>query len=762
MPLWYLYPMRLALGCLIFTCCLLEAFPLPQERARAEFDYEDGELTVEADRLSRESATRWAAEGNVIITYQDSVIRAPRILYDPVTGEVIAEGSIELTQGLQWLKGTRAELNLRTNTGTIFDAEGFTDKTLYVKAKRLIKTGPESYTAQSGILTACEEAIPKWSFAIRQAHIQQGGNARLSHTVFKVMNVPLLYFPVWWIPTGDKERSSGFMLPTTGNSTNKGRRVSQSYYLVLGRSADLMLHEDYFSKRGFGHGLTFRTRPNPVTSLTLDWYWVKDRLDQGGTMVNGIGETQLPHGFRAVTKFNFISSFLFRQIFSDNFDTATLSSETSKAFVTKNTQSQSFNFLFAREETNFAGPNVVIRNTPTLNFKLLGRKLPNLPLYLDLDSSAEGRSRSRLLQTPVGAPSSGFFETPGITQRLDFFPRVYFSVPLFQGLRATPGLGFRDTLYSSSLSPSGDPNQDPLSEENINRRYLELTVNLEGWGLSKVASNSSGGGWKHLIEPSLQFRSVIGVKDFNRIIRFDEHDAIANTNEIEYGLLNRFFVKGSDGQVHEWLSLKIAQKYFFDSDFDGALQPDAINQFFPLNTLTGFPYAVTQRNYSPVTALLRFTPKSRYNFDVRGDYDPKFTSFRNFSVTGSLTGPAGLSLATTYYAKKETPDETLILEQLQLPPGSARSNTWQGQIRLGDLQRGLSGGATLRYDLKTKRFLSNEPHLNYFWDCCGVTVAFRGFNIAVREEKQILFSLFLKGIGDFGTLRRLESLFYPN
>jgi len=287
---------RLALGCLIFTCCLLEAFSLPQERAKAAFDYDGGTLTFEADRLSRESATRWVGEGDVIITYQGSVIRAPRVLYNPVTGEAIAEDGIEVTQGLQWLKGTRAELNLRTNTGTIFDAEGFTDKSLYVKAKRLIKTGPDSYIAQNGFLTACDEAIPKWSFAIRRAHIQQGGNARFTHSFFRIKNVPLLYFPVMLLPTGDKERSSGFMLPTTGDSNNKGRRVSQSYYLVLGRSADLMLHADYFSKRGFGHGLTFRARPNPVTSLTLDWYWVKDRLDQGGTMVNGTGETKLPFG----------------------------------------------------------------------------------------------------------------------------------------------------------------------------------------------------------------------------------------------------------------------------------------------------------------------------------------------------------------------------------------------------------------------------------------------------------------------------------
>jgi len=538
-----------------------------------------------------------------------------------------------------------------------------------------------------------------------------------------------------------------------------------SFYLVLGRSADLMLHTDYFSKRGFGNGVTFRTRPNPVTSLTLDWYWINDRKDQGGTSFNGVGETKLPHGFRAAAEFNLVTSFLFRQVFSDNFRTATLPTDNSLVFITNNFQSRSFNLLVSREETVFEGPNVVIRKTPTLDFKLIGQRLPNLPLpfYLDLDTSAAGLNRTRLLPLPAGDPNASPFETPGMTQRLDLSPRLYFSLPLFQGLRVTPGVGFRETFYSNSLRPSTDPAviEDPVSAADIHRRYFQFTMDLHGWGLSKVYSDSSGNSWKHLIEPLVRYRYITGIDNFDQIIRFDEKDAVANTHEIEYALFNRIFAKRitPNGDLnHEWLSFKIAQKYFFDSDFGGALQPGAINQFFPLNTLTGFPYAVTSRHYSPVTALMRFTPQPGYSFDLRGDYDPKFNTFRNFSVTGFLSRP-GLFLGTTYFVTKETPDLADVVEDLQLQPGTFKNNQLQGQVALGDLQRSISVSTTLSYDIQSKRLLSHRSRVNYFWDCCGVSLEFQGFNVGVRSEQQFRFSFVFKGIGRFGTINRPDDLF---
>ena len=753
--------MRLWVGAVIFAFFLLEAFPSPQERARAEFDYDGDTIVLEAERLTRESANLWAAEGDVVISYQDIVLKAPRLSYDLLTGQIIAPEGVELTEGLQRLKGTRAEFNLKTNTGAIYDAEGFTDDELYIEARKLLKTGPATYIAQDGFLTACEEAVPKWSFTIKEAHIRTGGMVRFNHTLFKVKNVPLFYLPVMFFPTGDKRRSSGFLLPTIGNSNDKGRRISQSFYLVLGRSADATLHGNYFSKRGFGYGVTFRTRPNPLTSLELDWYSVDDRKGQGGTTFTGIGETRLAHGFRVVADFNLVSNFVFRQVFSEDFYTATLPTDNSRVFVSKNSGSRSFNLLVAREETVFPGANVVIRNTPSLNFKLTGETFFDAPFYFDLDASAEGLSRTRLLSSAEGRPEEDSFETPGIIQRLDLFPQFYFSAPLFQGLRVTPRVGFRETFYSDSLKAVLGPNEDPLTGANVDRRYAEFTLTFKGWGLSKIYDTSSGRHWKHLIEPTLRYHYITGVEDFDRILRFDEVDTIANTNELEYAIWNRLFVKRETEHgelIHEWLTVKLAQKFFFDSDFGGALTPGAVNQFYPLNTLTGFPYGTTDRTYSPLTTVVRFTPQPDYSFDVRGDYDPQFGVFRNFSVTGFLSRP-GLYLGGTYFITKQSSDLVEITENSTLDFDVFKSNQLQAQIAIGNFQRGLSVSSNFSYDVREERFLSHRSRVNYFWECCGVSVEYQGFNVGIREEQQLRFTVFLKGIGDFGTIRQPENIF---
>ncbi|MEE8350150.1 MAG: putative LPS assembly protein LptD [Acidobacteriota bacterium] len=749
------------MGAVIFACFLLEVFPSPQDRARAEFDYQGATIVIEAEQLTRESVNLWEAEGSVVITYQEMVLRAPRLSYNILTGEMVAPEGLELTEGVQHLTGSRAELNLKTNTGVIDNAEGFTDDELYVEARRLLKTGPDTYTAQDGFLTACQESVPKWSFTIKEAHIRIGGVARFSHTLFKVKKVPVFYLPFMMFPTGDKKRSSGFLLPTVGNSNDKGRRISQSVYLVLGRSADATFSGDYFSTRGFGYGLTFRTRPNPLTSLELDVYSVDDRKGQGGTTFTGIGETRLPHGFRAVADFNLVSNFTFRQVFSDNFYTATLPTDNSRVFLSNNSGSRSFNLLVARDETVFPGPNVVIRNTPSLNFTLTGETFFDAPFYFDLDASVEGRSRTRLLSSTEGSAEENFFETPGIIQRLDLFPQFYFSHSLFQGLRVTPRVGFRETFYSDSLNSSISSDGNLLSGDNIDRRYTEFTLDLQGWGLSRIYQTASGRRWKHLLEPTLRYHLITGVKDFDRIVRFDEMDTIANTNEVEYALWNRFFVKRETehGEItHEWLSLKVAQKLFFDSDFDGALEPGSINQFYPLNTLTGFPYAITDRTYSPLTTVVRFTPQPRYSFDVRGDYDPRFGVFRNFSVTGFLSRP-NLYLGATYYVTKTSSDLVEITRDSPLDEEVFKSNQLQAQIALGNLQRGLSVSTNFSYDVRDRRLLFSRSRLNYFWDCCGISVEYQAFNLGIRSEKQLRFTVVLKGIGDFGTIRQPESIF---
>jgi LPS-assembly protein len=715
-----------------------------QDRVTVEMPYHGGTVKITADRVSREAGDRWIAEGNVVITFQDSVLKAQKVTYGAGTEKVAAEGPIELRHGVQWLKGSRADLDLKTDTGTIYDADGYTDQELFVKARILIKTGPDSYRAKSGFLTACGEQTPKWSFTVRDAKIPLGGNARFTNTFFRIKNIPVFYLPVMLFPTGKKERSSGFIVPSTGNSSNKGRRITESFYLVLGRSADLILSETYFSQRGFGHGFTFRTRPNAASNLDLDGFTIKDRKNQGGWSLNGLGETQFGKGYRAVADFNLVSSFLFRQVFSEDFYTATRPTENSRIFLTKNFEAGTANLLFSREETIFPVHNIIIRSTPALTFRSSGRQLFGTPVYLDLDASARTLSRS-----------DPYLEDTGVTQRLDFFPRAYLSIPLFMGLRATPDLAVRATYYSDSLT-TNESGDFVMSPQSLHRNYVDLGLNLEGWGLSKVYSSKSGSGWKHTIEPTLRYRYLHGVDEFDQIIRFDENDAIVNTNEVEYDLYNRFFVKRKvDGVMvnHEWLSIRLAQKYFFDPSFSGSFEVERrangtlpINQFEPFFSLTGFHFGGIRRSFSPVITEVRFAPKPGTSFVVRGDYDPLFGQYRNFSLTG-------------YYIRSRFTFGTSYFVTRKLEPGTFESNQITSSVSVGSLQKGLSASTSFSYDAATSRFLSSLSRVNYFWDCCGVSAEVQSFNLGVRQEKQIRFAFSLKGIGAFGTIRRPPNVF---
>jgi LPS-assembly protein len=723
---------------ILFVLQMLPGPLFSQDRVEVEIPYAVGTVKITADQVSRQTGDVWIAEGDVVVTYQENTLKAQRLVYQGTSEEATAEGPIEITRGISYLKGSRAELHLGTDTGTIYDAEGFTDQELFVKARVLVKTGPNNYHARDGFLTACAEQLPKWSFKITEADIPLGGNARIKHTFFRIKNVPVLYLPIVLFPTGTKERSSGFLLPTTGNSSNKGRRITQSFYLVLGRSADLTISETYYSQRGLGHGVIFRTRPNERSTLELDGFLVNDRRGQGGASLNGLGETYFGNGYRAVADFNLVSNFLFRQVFSEDFYTATRPSENSRIFITNHFRGASVSALFSREETIFPGRNVIVRSTPALIFRTSGKPIFGGPFYLDLDSSARGLHRSDPL-----------ISTPGITQRFDFYPRVYTSRALFQGLRVTPQVGVRETFYSTGIEEreTGDIG---LTGTNLHRNYFDFMVNLEGWNLSKVYLDADGNGrWKHTIEPTARYRFVRGIDEYDQLIRFDEIDAVVNTNELEYNLFNRFFVKRNVGGVstnHELLSVRIAQKRFLDPDFSGSFDAERINQFSSFLSLTGFHFGGIRRHTSPILTHVRFSPDAGTSFDARGDYDTLFDQFRNFSITGYLFRPR-FSFGTSY----------IVTQQLE--PGTFASNQLQGHFSAGNLQRGLSVSTHVSYDVRTERFLNSLSRVNYFCDCCGVSVEVQGFNVGVRQERQVRFSFFLKGIGAFGTIRRPPSVF---
>ena len=75
------------------------------------------------------------------------------------------------------------------------------------------------------------------------------------------------------------------------------------------------------------------------------------------------------------------------------------------------------------------------------------------------------------------------------------------------------------------------------------------------------------------------YNYVTGVNAFGRFVRFDQDETLTDTNEFEYGFTQRLFRRDEEGKTEELVTWKIAEKYFFDPTFGGALVPGQRNVF---------------------------------------------------------------------------------------------------------------------------------------------------------------------------------------
>jgi LPS-assembly protein len=745
-------PGRTLLSYCIFALCLFVLFllraeaedmpdfqvhaPPPSERVRTEVPYRDGTVVLISDFQERITKTRYRASGHVQITYRDETLTCDELEYDEETRQGETHGETHFTQGAQYLTCSRAEFDLTNQTGVFYDAKGFTDQEFLITGRTIFKTGPDTYKVDEGFVTSCQEKRPKWAFEASQAGFHVDHTARLHNVIFRVKGVPVIYFPYLVLPMGKKQRSSGFLPFHTGSSTSKGRIFSEGYFQTLGPSADFTLYGDYFSHRGLGWGGIFRAKPDKNTRLYVQAYGIHDKLNQGGAHLIVDGETVLKDDWRAVARVNITSNFQYRQAFSDTFRSATIPQEQALVFLTRNHDGCSTNIAFQREEVFFPTRSLVVRKVPSLEYSCLGLPIARTPLIFYLRSSLDGLSRV-----------DSNLETPRIVQRLDIHPRIALKLPSIAGFSLLPSIGVRETYYGARQSDQDTPE---LVTRSLRRQYTDFELELRTPTLEKQFTSSLLGDFKHVIEPLLTYRRIHGVDNLNEIIRFDEEDAIADTNEVEYGIVNRIFrnrkSNSSREDNYELISFTLMQKYFFDPTFGGAFRPGESNTFYPLNSLTGFSATGIERNMSPATMIFRIAPTPGISHDVRADFDTKFQRLRDASLS-AYWQQGRVFLAGTYV-------KTNALEA-----GMFNANHIQGQASYGLPTRGISASLTMSYNIQTSKLLNTQTRLNYMWNCCGLTMEFQQFDLGQRTESRFSFSFTLKGIGSFGNVRRPESLF---
>ena len=702
--------------------------------------------------------------GRAEILYGMIRLTADRMEYDEVSGRLTATGSVHFFHLAEEadLQASRAEYNLQEGTGSFFDVEGSvgaqfsggssiltTTNPFFFTAERVDRERDNTYRVVNGELTVCTVPDPSWLVSTARATIQPGVAARLYSGKLHLWKIPVFYFPFLYKSLRRIPRTSGFLMPTFGNSSRLGAVIGDSFFWAINRSADLTLGAEYLSARGWSQQAAFRARPSGTSFLDVNYFGVVDggygpeKVDQGGRSVRATGVASLPYGFSGVLDLNYLSSLTFREAFTQTYLEAANSEVHTTGFVTKQFDSYSLNALFSRFE-NFQsvtpGDRVKIRHLPQLEFNSVDRPIwGNGPLWLSWQSWIGSVSRSDPFR-----PSGPVVRTAAL-ERMAFAPRL--SLPLqWNGFHLTPAAGFRGIHYGKRLR-DGQVSNDSLSQAS-----REFSLEFAPPEFSRVFP-SFGSFYsqpiRHVVEPKIAFRNISGVRDFEDILIFDEHDRLTNSREVEYSLTNRLLVRRGEGQgVKEVLSWELRQQYYLDTDFGGALLPGRRNVFLSSLDLTSNAFLDGPRRFSPLVSVVRFHPSPGYDIEFRQDYDTEQRRLTHGGLVGNAHWRQAFASVSHFFVRSS-------------PILSPNFNQVGFTVGYGNQQRtGFNAAVAGAYDISSGFLQYSAFQTSWNNDCCGISFEYRRFALGpVRNENQFRLAFSLANIGTFGNLKRQERLF---
>jgi LPS-assembly protein len=709
----------------------------------------------------RRQGDLFIADDNVEIRYGDQRLRADHVEYNDKTTEAHARGHVQYDYENQHLEADEAHYHVSTGRGTFLNVRGalkidrranpvllVTDNPLYFEAREVEKFGNDFYIIRQAWITVCDPRHPKWQFYAPRARVRVGKSMALVNANFRLFRVPLIWTPYATAPAGPKIRQSGLLVPVAGNSTAKGFVFGDAFYWAPLSWFDTTLGAEYLSRRGSAERGQVRITPWENTSIRYNYYGVIDREHQGGHEQQLEVRSLLSHNWRFVADLNELSSLTFRLAFADTFGEAINSEIRSSVFLTRNFNGFSLN-LAALSDRSFLSINpqtsVFLRNAPQGRFSSV-EQAPwrGLPIYFGFDAFAGAVHRD-----------DPQIETPAMVARTEFAPRVTLPFHFGPWLSITTTAAFRTSYYGDSLVPGSAAAGVPvLSNRSIMRNDGECTLDLRLPTLERVFERSRNSTkprerYKHTIEPQLTYRYVTGISDFSQFIRFDSDATLTNTNEIEYGLTQRLWMKTGEDQPEELASWRLVQKRYFNPTFSGAIFNGQRNVFEALDSITPFAFALGPRNSSPLVSDFKITPAGRFDTEQLLEYDPQLHKITAIGTLGKIKPYRQFFATVAHYRLQADPILQPLSHQVRVLVGYG-----------SETRKGFNFTTGLSYDFTNSALQNQLAQISYNGKCCGIAVGYQRIELGqVRTDNRFRVAFIIANIGSFGNLRHQERIF---
>lgn len=275
-----------------------------------------------ADTVVVDPSGRITAEGNVVVYYDGTRLRADRIIYDRQTDTLTIDGAVTLRDRFgDVITADGAELNGDLRDGVLTSARLVLDQQLQLAAAQIARVDDRYTTLERVVASSCQvcssRPTPLWEIrASRVVHDTIERQLYFDNAQFRLAGIPVLYVPRLRLPDPTLERASGLLIPELRTSSDLGTGIQLPYFVALGPHADATL-TPYLSASTSTLEFEYRKeiRNGQLTfegAATND-----DTLGKRGYFFAN-GQYQLPRGFIATGQLEFVSDagYLFQYDYS--------------------------------------------------------------------------------------------------------------------------------------------------------------------------------------------------------------------------------------------------------------------------------------------------------------------------------------------------------------------------------------------------------------------------------------------------------------